>query len=165
MLKLKNLLVNLLIVVLIVLASDLMFITQAKALTQDFQWTGSTGYSAKATFTYDQTTATKIISEKGTGRTNQLKSLVVTFYNPTGETIHQYENVVNGKTQGNYFEFHFDTATQKLFGNIDLGGELSGELFLKGTVNQQLSLIEIKPSGEEHLIDSDAIASFAAEKN
>ncbi|GAB4234300.1 MAG: hypothetical protein Kow0049_18170 [Stanieria sp.] len=54
----------------------------------------------------------------------------------------------------NYFEFHFDTATQKLFGNIDLGGELSGELFLKGTVNQKLSLIEIEPSGKEHLIDS-----------
>ncbi|AFZ36981.1 hypothetical protein Sta7437_3480 [Stanieria cyanosphaera PCC 7437] len=165
MLKLKNLLINLLIVILIVLVSDLTFITQAKAVTQNFQWTGSTGYCAKATFTYDETTATKIISEQGAGRTNQLKSLIVTFYTPAGETIHQYENVVNGETRGNYFEFNFDTATQKLFGNIDLGGELSGELFLKGTVNQQLSLIEIEPSGEEHLIDTDAVVSFAAEKN
>jgi hypothetical protein len=150
----KVVLINLLIVILIVLASNLGFVTPAKAVTQNFQWTGSTGYSAKATFTYDETTATRIISEQGAGRTNQLKSLVVTFYNPAGETIHQYENVVNGETKGNYFEFHFDTATQKLFGNIDLGGEMSGELFLKGTVNQKLSLIEIEPSGKEHLIDS-----------
>jgi len=144
--------------------------TPAEAVTQNFQWTGSTGYSVRGTFSYDETTATKIISEKGAGQTNNLKSLTVTFYTPSGEPIHgaykprpsragtapyQYENVVDGKSQGNYFEFNFAPTTKQLFGSIDLGGEQSGELFLKGTVERELSLIEIEPSGDEHLLDSD----------
>ncbi|MBE9167990.1 hypothetical protein IQ238_10835 [Pleurocapsales cyanobacterium LEGE 06147] len=148
---LQNLLINLLILISLALASGAIFMTPAEAVTRDFQWTGSTGYSVRGTFSYDETTATKIISEKGAGQTNNLKSLTVTFYAPSGEPIHQYENVVDGKSQGNYFEFNFDPATQQLFGSIDLGGEQSGELFFKSTVNQKLSLIEIEPSGDEHL--------------
>jgi hypothetical protein len=152
---LKNLLINLLILISSAFFCGAIFLTPAEAVTQDFQWTGSTGYSVRGTFSYDETTATKIISEKGSGQTNNLKSLTVTFYSPSGEPIHQYENVVDGNSQGNYFEFNFAPTTQQLFGKIDLGGEQSGELFLKGTVERELSLIEIEPSGDEHFLDSD----------
>lgn len=154
-LKIKNLLINLLIIISI----ELIVITPVIALTQDFQWNGSTGYFVKATFTYDEKTATKIISERGAGSTNQLQSLVVTFYSPTGDTIHQYENVIDGESKANYFEFNFDTTTQKPFGNLDLGGELSEEIFLKGTIDEQLSLIEIDPSGKELILDRDTASA------
>jgi hypothetical protein len=151
----KNLLINLLSLLLIALASGAIFMNPAEAVMQDFQWTGSRGYSVRGTFNYDETIATKIISEQGTGPTNNLKSLTVTFYNPSGKLIHYYKNVVDGKSQGNYFEFHFDPVTQQLLGNIDLGGERSGEVFFKGTINKKLSLIKIEPSGDEYILDSD----------
>ena len=150
----KKILINIIVCTLIAIVSELIFIPSAEAMTQEsFQWTGATGYSVRGTFSYDENTTTKIISEQGYGKTNNLQSLIVTFYHPSGKPIHQYKNVVNGESQGNYFEFNLDTNTQQLFGNIDLGGEQSGDIFLKGTIDRQLSLIAIESSGKEHILD------------
>lgn len=162
MLNWKSLFVTLFIAIFLVLASGLILIPSAEAVTVDFQWRGTTGYSAKGSFSYDEKTAPTIISEKGSGKTKDLKSLVITFYDPSDKPINSYENALDGMAKGEYFEFNFDTATQQLVGQIDLGGELSGETYLKGTVDETLSLLTVEKSGSEHILDEDfgSIASL-----
>ena len=150
---LKNLLITLLITISINVLGGFMLTQSAEAMTQSFQWTGKTGYSALGQFSYDEKEVSRTISERGTGKTNSLKSLIVTFYAPSGEPISTYKNVVNGMADGNYFEFHFDPITQKLFGSIDLGGEFAGEMYLKGEVERELSLIGVEQSGIDRTID------------
>ena len=152
---LKNLLITLLITIFITAISGFMVDRPAEAMTQSFQWTGKAGYSARGRFSYDETEVFTTISEQGAGKTNILKSLIVTFYNPSGEPISTYENVVNGIASGNYFEFHFNPITQKLFGSIDLGGEFAGEMYLKGEVDRQLSSIEVDSSGIDRTVDKN----------
>ena len=153
MLDFKHLITNLLAIIAIALASGLMLITPVVAATQSFQITGATGYSVKGTFSYDETKNSTIICEQGAGKTSVLDSLVVTFYSPLGEPIRTYENVADGIAEGKYFEFNFDTINQKLLGNIDLGGEFSGETYLKGKVDGKLSLFKVEESGSEKIID------------
>ncbi|MEO1673758.1 MAG: hypothetical protein AAFR77_23775, partial [Cyanobacteria bacterium J06631_2] len=80
--------------------------------------------------------------------------LKVSFYSPDREMIASYDNIVDGVVQANYFEFHYDPATQQLLGEMDLGGESAGEIYLKGNVKQGLVLIEVEPSGEEKTMNS-----------
>ena len=152
---LKNLLITLLITIFITAIGGFMVDKSAEAMTQSFQWNGKTGYSARGKFSYDEAKVAKTIVEQGAGKTNSLKSLIVTFYNPSGEPISTYENVINGIASGNYFEFHFDRVKQKLFGSIDLGGEFAGEMYLKGEVDRQLSLIEVDSSSIDRTVDKD----------
>jgi hypothetical protein len=161
MLSLKKIVVAFAIAICIAIAGQLTLVVAAEAITINFQWTGQTGYFARGAFSYDEKTAPKIISEKGAGETKQLQSLVVTFYTPSGKPISTYEDVVNGVAQANYFEFNFNTVTQQLYGRIDIGGELSGETYLKGTVDRDLSLFTIKKTGSELILDADS-GSLAA---
>ena len=158
MLSLKNILITLFLTIAIAVASNSIIITSAEAMTQSFQWTGTTGYSASGKFSYDEGQVSRTISEQGAGKTHTLKSLSVTFYAPSGKPITTYENVINGIAEGNYFEFHFDPVKQKLFGSIDLGGEFAGEMYLKGEVERELSLIEVDKSGIERTLDKDSDA-------
>ena len=153
---LKNLLITLLITISINVLGGFMLTQSAEAMTQSFQWTGKTGYSALGQFSYDEKEVSRTISEQGSGKTNSLKSLIVTFYDPSGEPISTYKNVVNGMAEGNYFEFHFDPVKQKLVGSIDLGGEFAGEMYLKGEVERELSLIGVEQSGIDRTIDKSS---------
>jgi hypothetical protein len=155
MLRWKFFSVALLIAIFLVLASGFIFIPDAEAVTVEFQWHGTTGYFAKGSFSYDEKTTPQIISEKGSGKTKDLNSLVVSFYDPSGKPIAKYENATAGIAKGNYFEFNFDTVTQQLIGQIDLGGEFSGETYLKGTVDKNLSLFTVEKSGSERILDED----------
>jgi hypothetical protein len=155
MLNLRKGVIILLLSVLLFLLGGLMSISPAHAITIDFQWTGTTGYLAKGSFSYDEITPPKIISEKGIGKTNILQSLAVTFYTPSGELISRYEDIVNGVAKGHYFEFNFDTETQQIVGFIDIGGEVAGETYLKGMVNDNLSLFSIDDSGLEKILDDN----------
>lgn len=152
---LKTLLLTLLITILITFTGGFAVAKSAEATTQRFQWTGKTGYYAQGTFSYDEEQASTTISEQGAGKTTTLNSLIVTFYNPSGEAINTYKNVVNGVAEGNYFEFHFDRVNQKLFGSLDLGGELAGEMYLKGKVARELALIKVEQSGIDSTLDQD----------
>ena len=153
---LRNLFITLLITLFIIFTGGFMFTTSAEASTQSFQWTGKTGYSAQGQFSYDETKALGTISEQGAGKTDTVESLVVTFYDPSGEAMNTYHNVLNGMSGGNYFEFHYDLANQKLLGSIDLGGEFAGEMYLKGTVDGELSLIKVEQPGIDRIIDNNA---------
>jgi hypothetical protein len=131
---------------------SLYFIAPAIAVTQELQFHSTTGHIIKTTFSYDQIPDVTPIKEQGTGKTQIVDTLTISFYQPSGELIATYDNIVNGVVTGNYLEFNFDPATKKLLGNIDLGGELAGEIYLKGKVEGELSLIEIIASGEERVI-------------
>jgi hypothetical protein len=149
-LKLKKLLIFLAIA--IALTSSLF--SSALAATHDFQLHGKRGYLVAGTFDYKKATKEKIISAKGQGKTDRLQSLRVSFYDPQGKLIRTYDNVVDRTATGNYFEFHFDAKNQQLIGNLDLGGEAAGEMYVKGTMESELNLIEVDSSDRERVLDS-----------
>ena len=137
------------------LIAGLSFNFPAIATTQNYEWHGNKGYTVKATFDYREPEESNQIIEKGAGKTKQLNSLTATFYDPNGEIIRTYNNVVDGVSKANYFQLSFDPKLKQLLGNIDLGGEVAGDIYLKGEIDRHLSLIEVAPNGEEQIIDRD----------
>ncbi|MBW4595887.1 MAG: hypothetical protein KME46_24045 [Brasilonema angustatum HA4187-MV1] len=131
-------------------------ITPAHAITLNFNWNGNNNYSALGSFSYDENTAPGSFSEKGAGQTYVLQSLNVSFFDPLKNVIATYNNVVDGVSIPKYFQFNFNTVTQEIFGLIDLGGEVAGETYLKGTVNTDLSLFQVPQSGSDATIDSNS---------
>lgn len=131
-------------------------IAPAQAITFNFSWNGNEGYSATGSFSYDENTAPVTFSESGPGATQVLQSLNVSFFDPFNNFISAYDNVVNGISNGNYFKFNFNTVTQEIFGLIDVGGEVAGDTYLKGTVNTNLSLFQVPQSGSDTIVDSNS---------
>jgi hypothetical protein len=146
--KVKSVITNLIIIFLI----NLWVISPVAAVTQELQFQTTSGYLVKTTFSYDQAGQPQMISEHGQGKTKFINSLEVSFYKPSGELMGNYNNIVNGIATGAYFEFNFTPATQQLSGNLDIGGESAGEIYLKGTAEQELFLIEVTESGIEKAI-------------
>ena len=136
------------------------YVLPANAVTQKLQINSANGYKVETTFSYDAGSNSSAIAEQGKGETQAINNLKVSFYDPSGSMVASYDNIVDGIAQGNYFEFNYDPATQKLLGEIDLGGEFAGEMYLKGNVDQELSLIRVKPSGEEEVIDRLLVISY-----
>lgn len=135
------------------IAISFCFMPFATALTQEIQLNSATGYRIETTFSYDENKTPTTIKEQGVGKTNVVDSMQVSFYNPAGELVASYDNIVDGVAKGNYFEFNFNLTTKQLSGNIDLGGESAGEMYLKGEVDRGLSLIEVDMKGKEREID------------
>ncbi|MGF1541965.1 MAG: hypothetical protein ACFCU5_16195 [Pleurocapsa sp.] len=130
--------------------------SSALAATHDFQLHGRTGYLVKGTFDYDEVTEGEIISVTGGQKSDRLHSLIVSFYDPQGKLLCTYNNIVDHTARGNYLELHFDTHNQQLVGNLDLGGEIAGEMYVKGNVADELNLIEVDSSERERVVDSFA---------
>lgn len=129
----------------------LCFVSPVSAVTQELQFESQQGYRVETFFSYDA--PIEKIAERGAGQSNTVDSLKVSFYNPAGEAIASYNNIVDGVVRGDYFEFNYDLATERLQGAIDLGGESAGEMYLKGDADGNLSLIQIEESGAEIIID------------
>ncbi len=125
----------------------------ARAATQKLQFNTDKGYTVRAIFSYDESLVKDTIEERGHGKTAVIDSMKVSFYNPSDELIASYDNIVDGVVIGNYFEFNFNPATEQLAGNIDIGGESAGEMYLKGKAERELLLIEVSKSGEEKAIN------------
>ncbi|MEH2412115.1 PEP-CTERM sorting domain-containing protein [Nostoc sp.] len=103
----------------------------AQAADLTFNWKGDAGYSVSGSFSYDETTTPAIISESGAGSTKALQSLNVSFFNPSQELIGTKNEVVNGVSSNQFFQFNFDTTTGNLFGAFDVGtGSGIGDVFL-----------------------------------
>ncbi|MFB2978468.1 hypothetical protein [Microseira sp. BLCC-F43] len=128
----------------------------AQAMTYDFSWNGNGGYSATGSFSYDENTAPATFLESGSGQTKVLQSLKISFLYLSANLIATYNNVVNGISTGQYFKFNFNTVTKEIFGLIDVGGEVAGETYLKGTVNTDLSLYQVPQSGPDAIGDSNS---------
>ncbi|MEH2205245.1 MAG: PEP-CTERM sorting domain-containing protein [Nostoc sp.] len=114
----------------------------AQAIELNFNWQGNAGYSATGSFSYDETTAPTIISEAGSGATNFLQSLNVSFLDPSKNLLGTYNTVSGGVSESNFFAFNFNTSTQTLFGPFDVAGGTGviGEYFFQGTVGDSLFL-------------------------
>ncbi|MEH2356136.1 PEP-CTERM sorting domain-containing protein [Nostoc sp.] len=114
----------------------------AQAIELNFNWQGDAGYSATGSFSYDETTAPTIISELGSGATNFLQSLNVSFLDPSKNLLGTYNTVSGGVSESNFFAFNFNTSTQTLFGPFDVAGGTGviGEYFFQGTVGDSLQL-------------------------
>ncbi|WP_334689221.1 PEP-CTERM sorting domain-containing protein [Nostoc sp.] len=114
----------------------------AQAIEFNFNWQGDAGYSAIGSFSYDEATAPKIISESGSGATNFLQSLNVSFLDPSKNLLGTYNTVNGGVSQSDFFAFNFDTSTQKLSGPFDVAGGTGviGEYFFQGTIGDSLFL-------------------------
>lgn len=140
----------------IALTLTLTGIAPAQAITFNFGWNGNGNYSAIGSFSYEENTAPPTFSESGLGPTQVLQSLNVSFFDPFDNPIDTYNNVVNGISTGNFFKFNFNTVTQEIFGLIDVGGEVAGTTYLKGTVNTDFSLIQVPQSGSDVIIDSNS---------
>ncbi|MEH2213942.1 PEP-CTERM sorting domain-containing protein [Nostoc sp.] len=114
----------------------------AQAIELNFNWQGDAGYSATGSFSYDETTAPTIISEVGSGATNFLQSLNVSFLDPSKNLLGTYNTVSGGVSESSFFAFNFNTSTQTLFGPFDVAGGTGviGEYFFQGTVGDSLFL-------------------------
>lgn len=128
------------------------WINPAIAMTQNWSINSDRGYRIETSFSYPATSEQKMIAEEGE-TAKIVDSLTVRFYDPEGKMIASYDNIIDGIIQNNYFKFNYDLQNQKLMGQIDLGGESVGEIYLKGNPDQGLSLIRVEPSGEEKEID------------
>ncbi|MBG1263638.1 PEP-CTERM sorting domain-containing protein [Nostoc commune] len=114
----------------------------AQAVDLNFNWQGNAGYSAVGSFSYDEAIAPTIISESGSGATNFLQSLNVSFLDPSKNLLGTYNTVSAGVSESDFLAFNFDTSTQKLFGPLDIAGGTGviGEYFFQGTVGESLQL-------------------------
>ncbi len=151
--SLSKIIFYLFIIVLINLVGE---IAIAEAVTMKFQWTGEKGYSAKVVFSYDEQVNSDQIVEENQGKTKIIQNLTVSFYSPAGQSLGTYENIQKGVSQAPYFRFNFDPQQQQIIGSIDLGGASSGEIYLKGIVQENLKLFKIDQSGKETIYDQKA---------
>ncbi|MGD1920349.1 MAG: hypothetical protein ACFCAD_16575 [Pleurocapsa sp.] len=153
MLKYQKILINLVISLTIMVVANWWIPSPALAITQEIRFDTTAGYVVKTIFSYDEAQNPQKIKEYGQGKTETIDSLKVSFYKPSGELIADYDNIVDGMAAGSYFEFGFDPVAQRIYGNIDIGGESAGEMYLKGKAESELSLIEVTELGEEKAID------------
>ncbi len=148
----SKIIIYLLIIILINVVGE---IAIAEAVTMSFQWIGERGYSAKVVFSYDEQVNSDQIIEEGRGKAKIIENLTVSFYNPAGQSLGSYDNIKQGVSQFPYFKFNFDPQKQQVTGLIDLGGASSGELYLKGIVQENLKLFKIDQSGKETIYDQN----------
>lgn len=157
----KNSLTKVILLTTLTLFFTLMSISPAQAMTVNFSWQGNQEYSATGSFTYHAPNTATIISEKGKGETQYIENLTVSFFDKFHQPIATYNNVINGVATAEYFVFNFNPNTQEIVDFIDIGGEFPQDIYLKGIVNIDLSLIQINDSGSEVTVDrnSGAIAT------
>lgn len=150
--KILNFFVKIVTNLAIIILLSLEILSPALAITQQLQFQTRDGHTIKTVFSYDAKQAKQILKEHGKGKTEIVDNLQVNFYQPSGELIASYNNIVNGIAQGTYFEFSFNPVTKQLSGSIDLGGESPGEIYLKGEGDRDLWLIEVDETGAEKVI-------------
>jgi hypothetical protein len=128
-------------------------IPSASARTLQFQWSGDSGYRIRGWFEYDEKTAPVVIHEEGAGKTRAIDNLSLFLIDREGHSLDRYDNVVDGISKANYFQVNFDTRTGEFFGAIDLGGESAGETYLKGIIDENLSLFFVENG--DRVVDED----------
>jgi hypothetical protein len=151
--SLSKIIICLFIIVIINVVGE---IAITEAVTTKCHWVGEKGYSAEIIFSYDEQLMPHQIIEEGRGKTEIIQDLTVSFYNSTDQLLGTYDNIKQGVSQFPYFKFNFDPQHRKIIGLIDLGGDSSGEVYLKGIVQENLKLFKIDQSGKEIIYDQKA---------
>jgi len=149
----SKIIIYLLIIILINVIGE---IAIAEAVITKCHWVGEKGYSVEIIFSYDEQLMPNSIIEEGRGKTQIIQDFTVSFYNSTDQLLGTYDNIKQGVSQFPYFKFNFDPQHRKIIGLIDLGGDSSGEVYLKGIVQENLKLFKIDQSGKEIIYDQKA---------
>ncbi|MBD2409218.1 hypothetical protein FACHB389_15870 [Nostoc calcicola FACHB-389] len=120
----------------VVMSLGLLKAAPVHAVTLNFDWTGDAGYSAKGSFSYDETQGYTTID------TSKLQSIAVSFFDPSKKLLNSFAPVTNGSIVYDFLDFNYDTATKSLFGYFDVGQDnaQSTDYYLFGTVGLGLSL-------------------------
>jgi len=107
-----------------------------QAITLNFDWTGNAGYSARGSFSYDETQDYITIDN------SKLQSIAVSFFDPSKKLLNSFAPVTNGSSIYDFLDFNYDTVTKSLFGYFDVGQDnaQSTDYYLLGTVGLNLSL-------------------------
>lgn len=124
----------------------------ALAAETQWQWQGAQGYQVQAHLTYPVSTG--MVAIEGKGKPQNLQALTVQVYDPNGEKLAVYENVIAGQPgQDDFLQLHFDVAQQQLRGWLDVGGAVRGDYFLKGQAGLSLDLFYLDAQGKETKVD------------
>ncbi|MBG1242723.1 PEP-CTERM sorting domain-containing protein [Nostoc sp. NZL] len=120
----------------VVISLGLLKATPVHAVTLNFDWTGNTGYSARGSFSYDETQGYTTIDN------SKLQSIAVSFFDPSQKLLNSFAPITNGSIVYDFLDFNYDTATKSLFGYFDVGQDngQSTDYYLFGTVGLDLSL-------------------------
>ncbi|WP_373525577.1 PEP-CTERM sorting domain-containing protein [Nostoc sp.] len=120
----------------VVMSLGLLKAVPAYAVTLKFDWTGNAGYSARGSFSYDETQGYTTIDN------SKLQSIAVSFFDPSEKLLNSFTPVTNESVVYDFLDFNYDTATKSLFGYFDVGQDntQSTDYYLLGTVGLNLSL-------------------------
>lgn len=126
------------------------FPATAMATETRLQWQGDQGYQVQARLTYPDTLTEGMAAIEGRGKPQNLDALTVEIYNPNGQKLAVYNNLIAGQSgQDDFLQLHFDVAQQQLQGWLDIGGVKPGEYFLKGQPGISLDLFYLDVQGKE----------------
>jgi hypothetical protein len=127
-----------------------------------FSWTGDGSYSLRGIFGYDAATAPPIIVEISAGPTNTLTHLSVSFFDPSNTPLQSFNTVSGGVSNSPFFRFNFDTTTEQLFADFNVGGgtNADGVQFFLGTIGGLLQLREIDTGGPDIVLDSQRVGTI-----
>ena len=144
-----------------------LFLLPPAALATETQlhWQGDQGYQVRANLIYPDTFTTGIAAIEGVGKPQQLDALTVRVYDPHGQELAVYENVVAGQSgQDDFLQLHFDVGHQQLRGWLDIGGAVQEDYFLKGQPGVGLDLFYLDAQGKETKVDhNDGQVSLVAD--
>ncbi|WP_392535859.1 PEP-CTERM sorting domain-containing protein [Nostoc sp. C117] len=120
----------------IALGLSLLEAVPVHALTLNFDWTGNAGYSARGSFSYDETQGYTTIDN------SKLQSITVSFFDPSKKLLNSFAPVTNGSIVYDFLDFNYDTGTKSLFGYFDVGQDKtqSRDYYLFGNVGLGLNL-------------------------
>lgn len=120
----------------VVMSLGLLKAVPVHAVTLNFNWTGNAGYSARGSFSYDETQSYTTIDN------SKLQSLEVSFFGPSQKLLNSFAPITNKSIVYDFLDFNYDTATKSLFGYFDVGQDnaQSTDYYLFGTVGLGLSL-------------------------
>ncbi|MFM1841803.1 MAG: hypothetical protein RLZZ490_536 [Cyanobacteriota bacterium] len=145
--------------------SIFLFTPAALATETQLHWQGDQGYQVRANLTYPDTFTTGIAAIEGVGKPQQLETVTVRIYDPSGEEVAVYENVAAGRSrQDDFLQLHFDVGQQQLRGWLDIGGAVQEDYFLKGQPGVGLDLFYLDAQGKETKVDhNNGLVNLVAE--
>ncbi|QLE57217.1 hypothetical protein [Nostoc sp. TCL26-01] len=120
----------------VIMSLGLLEAVPVHAVTLNFDWTGNAGYSAKGSFSYDETQGYTTIDN------SKLQSITIAFFDPSKKLLNSFAPVINGSIGYDFLDFNYDTVTKSLFGYFDVGQDngQSTDYYLFGNVSFGLSL-------------------------
>ncbi|MDZ7969824.1 MAG: PEP-CTERM sorting domain-containing protein [Nostoc sp. DedSLP03] len=120
----------------VVMSLGLLKAVPVQAVTLNFDWKGNAGYSARGSFSYNETQGYRTINN------SKVQSIAVSFFDPSQKLLNSFAPITNASIVYDFLDFNYDTATKSLFGYFDVGQDnaQSTDYYLFGTVGLSLSL-------------------------